>query len=203
MLYFVRHGQTDYNVEQRFAGGDVEARLTDTGRAQATHFAQKNVSHLADIELLIVSPQERAQETANLIRPFCAPNVRLETEEGLREWILGTWSGQPYDNVPYLFSDPPPDPEGGEPYETFAARVLTTLSSIARRPEPKILLVSHGAVWFAYARHTQNPRHDIENCELQTLERRHLTFPDGVRLHVGGNALGAESAAMDRKPEIL
>ncbi|MEP1516234.1 MAG: histidine phosphatase family protein, partial [Nitratireductor sp.] len=34
LVYFVRHGQTDWNAELRFQG-QVEIDINDTGRAQA------------------------------------------------------------------------------------------------------------------------------------------------------------------------
>lgn len=174
MLHFIRHGQTDYNVDRRLAGGDVEARLTPEGEDMARRFALENADFLAGLETLVVSPQVRAQKTAELILPHCHSSIRVDTEEGLREWVLGDWSGKSYDEVPDLFTNPPPDPEGGETFQTFENRVLTTLSQIARRPEGKILVVAHGGAWFVYARRVAHENHDIGNCVLETIDRRTL-----------------------------
>lgn len=174
MLHFIRHGETDYNVEGRLAGGDVEARLTDAGRAQAQRLGTDNRAVLRTCDLLVVSPQTRAQETASLIRPFCAPHVALETAEGLREWILGSWSGKAYGAVPSLFSEPPPDPEQGERFALFEGRVLDTLHRLALRPEKSILVVSHGAVWFAYARRFEPDAMPIGNCVRRGMDRAAL-----------------------------
>lgn len=175
MLHFIRHGQTDYNVARRLAGGDLEACLTSEGKDMARRFALENADFLAGLEALVVSPQVRAQTTAEILLPHCHPDIRIDTEEGLREWILGNWSGKSYDDVPDLFTDPPPDPEGGESFHTFENRVLVTLSKIARRPEQKILIVAHGAVWFAYARRAAHEKHDIGNCALEAIDQSVLS----------------------------
>lgn len=174
MLHFIRHGQTDYNVARRLAGGDIEARLTSEGEEKARQFALENADFLAGLETLVVSPQVRAQRTAEILLPYCDSRIRMDTEEGLREWILGDWSGRSYDDVPDLFTDPPPDPDGGETFDAFENRVLSTFSQIARRPEQKILIVAHGAVWFAYARRAAHENHDIGNCTLETIDRGFL-----------------------------
>lgn len=61
-LYVTRHGQTDYNVDNRVCGKS-DARLTDLGIEQAKSL----VSQLENLKLdyLYVSPLKRAIETAN------------------------------------------------------------------------------------------------------------------------------------------
>lgn len=190
MLHFIRHGQTDYNVAQRLAGGDLEAYLTPDGEEKARKFALENADFLAGLETLVVSPQVRAQRTAEILLPHCDSRIRMDTEEGLREWVLGDWSGKSYDEVPDLFTDPPPDPKGGETFQAFENRVLTTLSTIAARPERRILIVAHGGVWFVYARRVGHENHDIGNCVLDSISRASV-------------AGFAPQAAFHRNPSVL
>lgn len=156
----------------------------------ARRFASENADFLAGLESLVVSPQIRAQRTAELLLPHCDSRIRMDTEEGLREWVLGEWNGKSFDEVPYMFTDPPPDPKGGERFQTFENRVLTTLSQIAGRPEQRILVVAHGGVWFVYARRAAHENHDIGNCVLETIDRRTL----GALL---------PQAAFQRNPSVL
>lgn len=187
MLHFIRHGETDYNVQRRFAGGDVEVSLTERGREQARRFASDNRDFLQTCDLLIVSPQDRAQETASLILPHCPAGIRCETVESLREWILGDWSGKDYDRTPPLFVEPPPDPPNGETFSTFENRVLSALFEIARRPEENVLVIAHGAVWFAYARRCAHRGQDTKiflgNCELEKIDRKDLLSSSAPEIH--------------------
>lgn len=175
MIHFIRHSQTDYNVAKRLAGGDVEACLTPDGEEKTRQFAIENADFLAGLQTLVVSPQVRARRTAEILLPHCDSRIRMDTEEGLREWILGEWSGKSYDEVPDLFTDPPPDPKGGETFQAFENRVFTTLSNIAQRPERRILIVAHGGVWFVYARRAAHENRDIGNCALESMDRDALS----------------------------
>ena len=62
-VYFVRHGQTDSNIEHIYRGKD--AQLTDSGREQARTVAER-VARL-NIQAIISSTLPRAVETANII----------------------------------------------------------------------------------------------------------------------------------------
>src|SRR5690348_12216267 len=64
MLYIVRHGQTDWNVERRIQGNS-DIPLNEVGRAQAAELKEK----LKDIEFAFYfsSDLQRAVETARLV----------------------------------------------------------------------------------------------------------------------------------------
>ncbi len=64
IIYIVRHGQTDYNVEGRY-GGRIDVPLNDTGIKQAQELHEK----LKDIkfDLVYSSPLQRAIKTAEII----------------------------------------------------------------------------------------------------------------------------------------
>lgn len=68
-LYYVRHGQTDWNAELRFQGRQ-DIPLNDIGRAQARENGLKMARLIANPEKLafITSPLGRTRETMEIIR---------------------------------------------------------------------------------------------------------------------------------------
>src|SRR3989344_3782639 len=63
--FFVRHGETDWNVQKRTQGQSGNAPLNETGRAQAASAAK--VLKAYPIDLVISSDLARAKETAEII----------------------------------------------------------------------------------------------------------------------------------------
>ncbi|MCK5762727.1 MAG: histidine phosphatase family protein, partial [Clostridiales bacterium] len=63
-LYFIRHGETDYNKENRLQGG-LDTKLNDIGKEQALKASEEIVD--LEIDVIISSPQRRAVDTAEII----------------------------------------------------------------------------------------------------------------------------------------
>ena len=91
-VYLVRHGETDYNATGIFQGY-APVPLSTRGRQQAALVAER----LASIRptVLYSSDIQRTQETAAIIGQRLELPVQLC--QGLREWHVGTWAGQPVD----------------------------------------------------------------------------------------------------------
>ena len=88
-LYLIRHGQTDWNIEQRIQG-QQDIPLNDTGRAQARCLTQAMKEKKLDA--IYTSPQIRAYATAGAVagnRPI--PVVALPW---LMEINYGDWEGK-------------------------------------------------------------------------------------------------------------
>lgn len=168
MLYFIRHGQTDANLQRLNCGGEWDIKLNDTGREQARAFSAANASMLDEIDYVFVSPMKRALETAALV--MGPREIERATHEGLREWHQGEWSGQQLSTLPNFFEDLSSAP-GGEPFDAFQGRVMDELYSIARHPSKKGLVVGHGGVWLAYALFAKHHNRHLENCTLIDLCR--------------------------------
>ena len=172
-IYYVRHGQTDWNKRLLLQGG-TNIPLNETGRADAVRTGQG----LAEIpfDLCISSPLDRAMETAVLIlSENHAPRgsadwpsgtrterngVRFFIDERLREYCFGVWEKQcfkgpgktiPIGNYPDFWSDEKDryTPEGAEPKQKFYARVrsiLDELNELFGKTDANILVVAHGGV---------------------------------------------------------
>lgn len=147
-LILVRHGETDWNRENRFQG-HADPPLNELGRRQSEELA----ATLADehIARVYTSPLRRAGETAEIV----AGRLGLEVEpvEGLREIDVGAWAGLTRDEVAARFPDDyavwleraPEGFEDGETYDELAARVIPALRALAdRHPSSTILVVTHG-----------------------------------------------------------
>ncbi|HEX7834200.1 MAG TPA: histidine phosphatase family protein, partial [Pseudolysinimonas sp.] len=71
MFAFIRHGQTDWNRDDRLQGS-TDIPLNDAGRAQAHEAAE--LLRSGDWEAVVSSPLVRARETAQII----ADQLRIE-----------------------------------------------------------------------------------------------------------------------------
>jgi|GEM_PF-3237557 len=119
--------------------------LNETGRTQARHAAIQFEEHLARIDLIVVSPMIRAQETAQIVNETL--KVSIHTLENLREWKLGQWCRQSFENVKTQFLGNG-EPLGGEPRKNFQLRIEKAFQealSLSKNP----LIVAHGGVWLA------------------------------------------------------
>lgn len=75
-LYVVRHGQTDWNIENRLQGS-VDIPLNDTGVNQAQNLAKtfKNI----DVDFIFSSPLQRAYNTASIINQYKGLPIHLDS----------------------------------------------------------------------------------------------------------------------------
>ena len=142
-----RHGETDWNRENRFQG-HADPPLNDRGRDQARALADV----LADDPPVAVysSPLRRARETASVVGERLG--LPLETLEALREIDVGEWMGltraEAEERYPDDFERWRNFGQGwqhGETYEQLSERVIPALLALARRhPDGRVLVVTHG-----------------------------------------------------------
>lgn len=86
---FSRHGQTEWNAQNRFVGR-ADVPLNPTGIEQAKQLA-KSVSEL-DIDLIYSSPLIRAKETAKCVSDHT--QIPLRVHHGLAELDVGYLEGR-------------------------------------------------------------------------------------------------------------
>lgn len=151
-LIFIRHGETDWNVERRLQG-QKDTPLNDHGREQAARNgrALRSIEGIAEYDFA-ASPLARAADTMRIIRRELglAPH-EFRTDEGLLEITFGAWEGS---TLAELAIDRPDDvhrrqadkwnfvPPGGESYEMLDRRIRSWVAGI----EHDTVAVSHGAV---------------------------------------------------------
>ena len=137
-VYFIRHGQTEWNVAGRLQGRR-DVPLNARGRAQAARcgailrdlFAQ-NGRNSTDFRY-VSSPLGRACETMALARPeLDLPAEGYEVDQRLAEISFGEWEGftiaQLHERDPQRIAQREHDkwnfvPPGGESYKLLSARM--------------------------------------------------------------------------------
>jgi uncharacterized phosphatase len=149
-IYLVRHGQSTWNVEHRWAGGQADPPLTDLGRVQAS----KACSRLAEIcfHLVTSSDLSRARETAAIIAGELGIELASPVPE-LNELHSGDISGLTSTEIDLRFpglldrwrAGQIIDIPGGEAWSVFTERVFQGLCSLSSWSGP-ILVVSHEGV---------------------------------------------------------
>src|SRR5262245_9139048 len=153
-LYYVRHGETDWNLAQRYQGRR-DIPINATGRAQARQHGLKLAAVLATRAAAldyVASPLNRARETMEILRAELglAPGG-YRTDARLLEIDYGSWEGQPWHDIARLdaagYAARQADiwtwrPMGGESYKMVADRVGSWLAEVERDS----VVVAHGGV---------------------------------------------------------
>ncbi len=180
-VLLVRHGETDWNRENRFQG-HADPPLNARGWAQAAEVAERLAAE--PVDAVYSSPLRRALETAEVVAARLG--LAVEQAEGLREIDVGEWQGltreEVADRYPAAFArwlDLGPGWERGETYDELTTRVLRELRSIAaRHAGARVVAVTHGgplravhaaAEDMAYGE-LRRRRRAIGNCELARVE---------------------------------
>ena len=88
-IYVIRHGQTDYNVQNVFQGRK-DIPLNSVGLKQAEETAQKFQG--IPVDVILVSPLIRARETAKYVANVTG--VKPIIEQGLVERSFGDMEGK-------------------------------------------------------------------------------------------------------------
>lgn len=93
-FYFIRHGQTVWNVENKICGA-TDSPLTEYGREQAKETGQKILTEGVKADEILCSPLSRAADTARLISEMTGIPYRVEPR--LIEQNFGKWESTPRD----------------------------------------------------------------------------------------------------------
>ena len=176
-ICFIRHGETDWNVEKRIQG-HTDISLNEVGRAQALAMAF-NAAHQR-FHAIYSSDLLRAQETAQVLAQREDHTVKLLPQ--LRERHYGIFQGitaaqgaecYPQAYAHYLARDLDYDFETGESLRGFAERVSEGIDWLVRHHSGQtIAAVSHsGVLDVIYRRATNRPLSTprdfkIPNCAL-------------------------------------
>ena len=160
-FYFLRHGQTDWNVAKRIQG-QTDIPLNDRGREQA-RLAGKKISTL-DISAIYASQLSRAYETAELVKPHHSTPISIV--EDLKEVTIGERDGHPSGDWYLQWKSGNLEITGAETRVAFRKRVLKGINYVLNQ-ENTPLIVSHGGVFGALKESVDMlPEIAITNCML-------------------------------------
>ncbi len=176
-LYVARHGETQWNIENRVQGR-TDIPMNEAGFRQAEMLADEVAGY--DIDLMLVSPLKRAQQTAQVVEKRC--NIPYVTEERLTEYNFGTYEGKCRTDpdfqairrqLAYRFP-------GGESSFDAAARIYPFLDELPKKyPGKNLLLICHGALartirtYFVDMTNEEYSSYMTENCKCVIYE-----YPD-------------------------
>lgn len=139
-----RHGQTDWNAENRFQG-QTDIPLNETGVSQAEHAAR--LLALLRPDAIIASDLQRAADTANALARLTGLSVAHDP--ALRERHGGPWEGLTRAEISAGWPEQlrTMDIPGGEDMPVVGARVAEAIRrGLEKVPENGVLVVaSHGA----------------------------------------------------------
>lgn len=145
MLYFVRHGQTDDNINGNKLTGWIDVPLNKTGVLQAEETALKLKDEKFDISFC--SPLKRAKQTLKEILQY-HKNLKVIYDDRLKERDYGKLSGVPEKEANFKRWDGNAVlPETVETPLHLYDRIKNFLDEILPKYSGKnILLVAHGGV---------------------------------------------------------
>ena len=159
-FYFIRHGQTTWNTENKICGA-TDVPLTDLGHQQAVEAGQKILQEGIRADLILHSPLIRARQTAEHISEITGIPTRVETR--LIEQNFGSWEGkartlQEFKESKESFVN---SNTSGESHLRLAQRIYNLLDEIRDDPDKTYILVAHNAV----SRSVHSYFHDMTNHE--------------------------------------
>ena len=117
-LWFIRHGETDWNLKRRIQG-QTDIPLNETGHMQASAIAQAltGLHDSLDGFDLQVSPLQRPRQTMQyIVDSFDLDWTNITIDERLKELNFGELEGSTWPELNARGIDPEKDPEG---YQAF------------------------------------------------------------------------------------
>lgn len=175
-VYFTRHGQTIWNVENKICGA-TDIALTELGRRQAQELGRKIRDDGLCIDEILYSPLMRARDTALEIAGITGIPAREDIR--LKEQHFGKYeatprNGEAFQEAKKCFVN---HFDGGETMLHLAQRVYNLLDEIKGESDTKTyLLVAHNGiarVVHSYFRDMTNEEYSafgIRNCEIRQYE---------------------------------
>jgi 2,3-bisphosphoglycerate-dependent phosphoglycerate mutase len=184
-LLFIRHGETDWNVQQRFQG-QLDVPLNATGQAQAQRLARRLAAEPHD--LLFSSDLQRAWQTAAPLAaawqrtPVALPAFREQgfgVLEGLDAAMVRAqhptlWQGWLQQRADFELP-------GGESTRRFYDRITRALTDLmAAHAGRRIAVVTHGGVLDMLWRHLHLASLDGQRvCPIPNTGINRLRCADG------------------------
>ncbi len=175
-VYFVRHGQTLWNVENKICGA-TDIPLTELGHSQAVETGKRILEEGIQADEILYSPLVRAAETARHISEITGIPAREEPR--LKEQCFGKWEATPRDSREFFEAKGEfcCRYEGGESMLQLAQRIYNLLDEIREDPEDKTyILVAHNGIsrvvhsYFYEMTNAEFAVFGVENCAVLRYE---------------------------------
>ena len=184
-LFFIRHGETDWNAEGRLQG-QQDIPINERGRHQAGEAGKRLMKLAPQAGALpwVVSPLWRTRDTAERARRAIGLDpMDYALDDRLKEISFGEWEGHTWRDLrkvaPHAAQERKADkwryvPPAGESYAMLAERVRPVLDGLAR----DTVLVAHGGVARAFL---------AEACGVSTRQAAGIDIWQGRILVIQGS----------------
>ncbi|MDP3371698.1 MAG: histidine phosphatase family protein [Candidatus Paracaedibacteraceae bacterium] len=162
-FYFIRHGQTDWNLRGVYMGTS-DIPLNEAGIEQAKLATQ--LLKREPINHIITSPLLRAAKTAEIIAKIIEKPITIM--EDLKECCWGIKEGMPVDADAifdqWIDGDTPKGAEAAHDFDERVKRGLKDALALSQQPSQLVLIVGHGGVFCSIQRTLSAPLNNIKNC---------------------------------------
>jgi probable phosphoglycerate mutase len=170
MIYFVRHGQTVWNVENKICGA-TDSPLTELGIKQAVETGEKMKAMGIKADKILSSPLSRAKDTAEQISKITG--IPMELEPRLFEQNFGKYestprNGKEFHEAKKQFLN---RYDGGESMFQLAQRIYNLLDELKEKDGDYILVAHNGIArvvnsYFYEMTNDEYASFGIKNCEI-------------------------------------
>ncbi len=148
-IYFIRHGQTDYNKRHIIQGSGIDSSLNETGRTQGRAFYEYYKD--SGFEVVFTSALQRTRQT---VADFIDEKIPTEEWKQLNEIGWGDSEGKestPGDRKFYMdmisewaVGNLDASMKNGESARQLIDRLTEFVEHLKTRPENRILVCTHG-----------------------------------------------------------
>jgi len=174
-LYFVRHGETVWNKENKICGA-TDSPLTELGIKQAEETGIKIKEQALSADAIICSPLSRARDTAKIISDITGISMREEPR--LTEQNFGYYEGTPRDGEEFhQMKKHMALSFGGESTLKLAQRIYNLLDEITADKDHTYILVAHnGIARCVHSYFNEMSNEDYADFRLKNCEIREYVF---------------------------
>lgn len=172
-FYYVRHGQTIWNVENKICGA-TDIALTELGHQQAIAVGRMVKEQGLRIDEILYSPLIRAADTARHISEITGIPARAEarlTEQNFGKYESTARDGAEFRRAKENFVE---SYDGGESMLRLAQRIYNLLDDIkAESNEKTYMLVAHNGIsrviqsYFTDMTNAEYAAFGLKNCEIR------------------------------------
>lgn len=169
-FYFIRHGETVWNVENKICGAtDIE--LTQRGHEQAKEAGEKIIQQKITADVILTSPLIRAKETARHISEITG--IPMKVEPRLKEQNFGRFESTKRNGEEFHEAKKEMASRygSGESMLHLAQRIYNLLDDI-KAGDQEVILVAHNGIARmveTYFRDMDNEAFSscgVKNCEI-------------------------------------
>ena len=171
MIYFVRHGETVWNVKNKICGA-TDSPLTELGHRQAVETAGKIKDIGIRADMILYSPLSRAKDTAIHISEICG--IPMREEKRLFEQNFGKYESTPRNGEEFLEAKKQflNRYDGGESMFQLAQRIYNLLDELKADGGDYILVAHNGIArvvqsYFYEMTNDEYAAFGIRNCEIR------------------------------------